>query len=176
MDEKERLIVMAFGGEVPEFLFYHLGDIDGLSDYGLPTAAMFVDDKTKGPVVFQLFNSDDSTRSNLVPVPEGISRFTVLRVRGASRLLYAFEFYGFECHLIQAGSQEGRGHVINFMNRWGPSPLDPVKDEVDQEQECAEEEPPPPTRPVVQGSLPDEAPVTETVRRSWFRRWWPLDT
>jgi len=135
MNEKERLIVIAYANEIPGSLFYHLGDIDELYDQILLVLSgigMFFEGKTTGHIALELFSSDDPL-SNLVPAPEGISRFTVLRVRGACHLLYAFEFHKVECHLIQAGSQEEVGHVINFMNRWGPSPLD-LAEEDDEEQ------------------------------------------
>ncbi|MFA6018311.1 MAG: hypothetical protein WCT28_01640 [Patescibacteria group bacterium] len=106
--------------------------------------SIFFDDGKNGNA--ELHYSDQRSGSRLASPPRNLQRFTVLRIRDASKMVYAFGLRGFECHLIQV--EDGSEHVsINFMQLWGPSPLDAIKDEEDIRPEQREqgELPPPPT-------------------------------
>lgn len=126
--KKREMIEAAFGNHVPDYLLFHLWDISSLDGKTVgQVIGLFFEEKTPRFGDVELHCSHAFTDSYLKPSPGFMKEFTVLRIRGATKMRYMLEIAGHECHLIQAKNRDSDRRV-NFLDLWGLSPLDPRRE------------------------------------------------
>lgn len=159
--EKMRLIQEMFGA-IPKFLIYNIQDSwPSRQDTAMIKGALLPPESDIRGRIFTLVF--DPTRSR---PPVYLRSFNILCVVDPNTILYEFTLEdGQVCHLLQAGSKKEGDGCVNFMDLWGPSPQDPVR-EVDLSNLNVETSKP-------EGPSPSEPP-----HKSWFARMiaWILGT
>jgi hypothetical protein len=115
INEKRRLVKIAFGDQVPEYLLFHLWNFSKLDEETMKMiVGLFFAGKMPGFGDVELHGSHAFTGSYLKPPPKSMGEFTVLRIRGATKMHYMLTIAGRECHLIQATNGDSSGYV-NFL-------------------------------------------------------------
>lgn len=123
--EKQRLIEEAYGDQVPGYMLFHLGGSTSLSDAEEQMLNdTFFEGRTPGFGDKELHRSNAFSGSYLNHPPEDFQPFVTLRIRDARAMAYSIEIGGRTCHLIQVSNGDGTKPIINFLERWGPSPQD----------------------------------------------------
>jgi hypothetical protein len=123
--EKRKLIEEAYGDTVPDYLLFHLGRTTQLTDDDEELLnATFFDGRAPGFGDKELHRSNGFSGSYLRSPPRDFKPFVALRIRGATRMAYSIEIGGHTCHLIQVSNGDNSKPIINFLERWGPSPED----------------------------------------------------
>jgi len=130
--EKRLVIEATYEDQVPGYLLFHMGEA------GRPTDEeeqklndIFFNGENRGFGSKELHRSGAFTGSYLQRPDEDLQPFVVLRIRGASKMVYSFKIGDETCHLIQASNGDGSKPVINFLEMWGPSIEDKKKSDDD---------------------------------------------